>query len=195
MGETATRPQTAAPTLAELAFPTMELYAMPAATSALLDDSAVSIDQWLADEVRLAFADQEGKAFVTGDGVNKPKGFLAYPTVANASWSWGNIGFIATGVSGGFPATSASDKLIDLVYAVKAGYRANGRFVVNRSTQSAIRKMKDAEGNYLWQPSAQPGEAPSLMGYPGRGDRGHARHRRGKSFARLWRLQPRIPDR
>ena len=96
---------------------------MPAATSALLDDSAVSIDQWLAEEVRLAFADQEGNAFVTGDGVNKPKGFLAYPTVANGSWSWGKIGYITTGVAGLFLRSSASDKLIDLVFAVKAGYR------------------------------------------------------------------------
>ena len=52
----------------------------------------------------LAFAEQEGTAFVTGNGTNKPKGFLAYTEVANASWSWGNIGFIATGVAGGFPA-------------------------------------------------------------------------------------------
>lgn len=166
VGEAAMRPQTTTPALAELAYPTMELYAMPAATTSLLDDSAVNIDQWLADEVRIAFAEQEGKAFVSGDGVNKPKGFLAYPTVANASWTWGNIGFIATGAAAGFPATSASDKLIDLVYSLRAVYRANGRFIMNRGTQSAVRKMKDAEGNYIWQPSAQPGDTPSLMGFP-----------------------------
>ncbi len=166
VGEAAARPQTTTPTLAELAFPTMELYAMPAATSSLLDDGAVNMDQWLADEVRLAFAEQEGAAFVTGDGVNKPKGFLAYTQVANASWTWGSIGTIATGVSGGLPATAPSDKLIDLVYAVKSGYRANGSFVMNRATQSVLRKLKDGQGNYIWQPSAKPGEAPSLMGYP-----------------------------
>jgi HK97 family phage major capsid protein len=166
VGETAARPQTSAPTLAEIAFPTMELYAMPAATSSLLDDSAVNIDEWLAEEVRLAFAAQEGSAFVTGDGINKPKGFLAYPTADNASWSWGNLGTIATGVAGAFPATNPGDKLIDLVYAVKAGHRANGHFVMNRATQAAIRKMKDADGSYLWQPSLKPGEAPTLLGYP-----------------------------
>ena len=74
VGEAAVRPQTNTPTLAELSFPTMELYAMPAATQAILDDSAVDIDAWLAEEVRVAFAQQEGTAFVTGDGVNKPKG-------------------------------------------------------------------------------------------------------------------------
>jgi HK97 family phage major capsid protein len=166
VGEAASRPQTATATLAELSFPTMELYAMPAATASLLDDSAVNIDEWLADEVRVAFAAQEGKAFVDGDGINKPKGFLAYPTVANASWSWGNIGFVASGAAGAFPSTDPGDKLIELIYAVKAGYRANAHFVMNRATQAVIRKMKDGDGNYLWQPAAKPGEAPTLMGYP-----------------------------
>lgn len=166
IGEAASRPQTAAPTLSDLVFQTMELYAMPAATQSLLDDSIVNIDQWLADEVRIAFASQEGAAFVTGDGVNKPKGFLAYTTVDNASWVWGSIGFVGTGVSGGFPASNPSDKLIDLMYAVKSGYRANARFVMNRATQSVIRKMKDGQGNYLWQPSPTPGQPPILMGFP-----------------------------
>ena len=166
VGETAVRPETATPNLAELAFPTMELYAMPAATSSLLDDSAVNIDEWIADEVRAAFAGQEGTAFVTGNGVNKPKGFLDYAKVDNAAWSWGNVGTISTGVSGAFPASNAGDKLIDLVYAVKSGYRANGTFVMNRATQSAVRKMKDGDGTYLWQAAAKPGDAPSLMGYP-----------------------------
>ncbi|PPC84963.1 MAG: phage major capsid protein [Hyphomicrobium sp.] len=165
-GETAARPQTATPVLEELQFPTMELYAMPAASSAILDDAIVNIDEWLAEEVRIAFAEQEGTAFVTGDGVNKPKGFITYPTVANASWSWGNLGFIATGVAGGFAATHPGDKLLDLVYAAKAAYRANGTFVMNRSTQSAVRKLKDGQGNYLWQPSNGPGEQPTLLGYP-----------------------------
>jgi HK97 family phage major capsid protein len=166
IAETAARPETDTPTLAELSFPTMELYAMPAATSALLDDSAVNIDEWIAEEVRDAFAQQEGTAFVTGNGTAKPKGFLAYTTVDNASWTWGNIGFLKTGVDGAFPATDPGDKLVDLVYAVKSGYRANGTFVFNRATQAAIRKMKDGDGNYLWQPAAKAGDASTLMGFP-----------------------------
>ncbi len=165
VAETAARPQTNTPVLAELQFPTMELYAMPAASGALLDDAIVNIDEWLAEEVRIAFADQEGKAFVTGDGVNKPKGFLTYTTVANSAWTWGNLGYVATGVAGALPATNAGDKLLDLIYAAKAPYRANAHFVMNRSTQAAIRKMKDGQGNYLWQPANAPGEMPSLMGY------------------------------
>ena len=166
VAETAARPQTNTPVLAELQFPTMELYAMPAASSAILDDAILNVDEWLAEEVRLAFALQEGGAFITGDGVNKPKGFLAYTTVANASWTFGNIGYIATGVSAAFPASNPGDKLLDLVYATKAPYRANGSFVMNRSTQSAVRKLKDGQGNYLWHPANAPGETPSLLGYP-----------------------------
>ena len=166
VGETAARPQTGTPALAELAYPTMELYAMPAATQSLLDDSVVNIDEWLALEVQDAFARQEGTAFVTGDGINKPKGFLAYTTVANGSWTWGNIGTIASGAAGAFPASDPGDKLIDLVYAVKAGYRTNAHFVMNRATQSVIRKMKDADGTYLWQPSLEAGTPSTLLGYP-----------------------------
>lgn len=139
---------------------------MPAATASLLDDSAVNIDEWLAEEVRVAFAEQEGTAFITGDGVNKPKGFLTYPTVSNASWSWGSIGTIATGVSGAFPTSNAGDVLIDLTYSVKAGYRGNAHFVMNRATQAQVRKLKDGDGAYLWQPSIEPGQAPTLMGFP-----------------------------
>ncbi len=166
VAETAARATTNTPTLAALTFPTMELFAMPAATTALLDDSAVNIDQWIAEEVRDAFAQQEGAAFINGNGTAKPKGFLAYTTVDNASWSWGNIGFLKTGVNGGFAATNPADKIIDLVYTLKAGYRANGTFVFNRATQAAIRKMRDNNGDYIWQPASRAGEASMLMGFP-----------------------------
>ncbi len=166
VAETASRPQTASSTLAELQFPTMELYAMPAATPTLLEDAVVDLDQWISAEVETAFAEQEGTAFVTGDGTNKPKGFLGYTNVAEASWSWGNIGYIATGVAGALPASDPSDILIDTVYALKAGYRQNASFVMNRKTQASIRKLKDADGNYLWQPPAGPGQRAMLMGFP-----------------------------
>ncbi|SDT98953.1 phage major capsid protein [Stappia sp. ES.058] len=166
VAETAARPQTGAPTLSELAFPTMELYAMPAATPSLLEDAAVDVDAWIAEEVELAFAEQEGTAFVTGDGVNKPRGFLDYPRVAEASWSWGNLGQLTSGVDGAFPASDPGDVLIDLVYALKAGYRQNAGFVMNRRTQAVVRKMKDADGNYLWQPPATVGAPATLMTFP-----------------------------
>lgn len=166
VGETDARPQTAQPQLGELVFPTMELYAMPAATNALLDDAAVDIDSWIGEEVEQAFATQEGVAFVSGDGAAKPKGFMAYDTVPEANWAWGKVGTVSTGVNGNFAASNGSDALIDLVYALKAGYRQNASFVMNRRTQSAVRKLKDADGNYLWQPPAAVGAKASLMGFP-----------------------------
>ncbi|PLX39057.1 MAG: phage major capsid protein [Hyphomicrobiales bacterium] len=165
VGETAARPETASPTLAELTFPTMELYAMPAATASLLDDSAVDIDTWLAEEVETAFAEQEGAAFVAGDGVNKPRGFLDYSTVDESSWSWGNLGYVVTGAAGAFPSSDASDVLVDMVYALKAGYRQNANWVMNRRTQAEIRKLKDADGNYIWQPPATADGAATLMNF------------------------------
>jgi HK97 family phage major capsid protein len=166
IGETASRPQTASAVLDELAFPAMELYAQPAATATLLEDAFVNLDEWLAGEVDQVFAEQEGTAFVSGDGSNKPKGFLAYTTVANGSWAWGNIGYIASGAAGAFPASNPSDVLIDLIYALRAGYRQNACFVMNRKTQSVVRKFKDSTGNYLWQPPATAAGRSTLIGFP-----------------------------
>lgn len=139
---------------------------MPAASQTLLDDSIVDIEQWLADEVQTEFAVQESAAFVNGDGVNKPKGFLAYTIAEESVKGAGELGYIATGVDGDFPAANPSDILLDLIYAPKQAYRANGRFVLNRSVLGQLRKFKDADGNYLWQPNAQAGEPARLLGYP-----------------------------
>ena len=166
IGETGSRPQTSSATLDQLSFPAMEIYAQPAATATLLEDSAVNIEEWLAQEVEAVFAAQEGTAFITGDGSNKPKGFLSYTTVANASWSWGNLGTIASGADGAFAGSNPSDTLVDLIYALKAGYRQNASFVMNRKTQASIRKFKDSTGHYLWQPPAAAGGRASLMTFP-----------------------------
>lgn len=167
VGETTARnTPTTSPTLAELAFPTVELYAMPAATQTLLDDSAVNIDEWIAAEVDTVFAEQEGAAFVTGDGTNKPRGFLNYDKVTESSWEWNKLGFVITGADAEFPEENPSDPLVDLVYALKAGYRQNGTFVMNRRTQGEIRKLKDENGHYLWTPPAQAGAPATLMGFP-----------------------------
>src|SRR5919112_946586 len=165
VGETAARPQTASPGLSELSFPAMELYAMPAATQTLLDDAVVDIDRWIAEEVEAAFAEQEGAAFVNGDGISKPKGFLASDIVKDDSWAWGKLGAVHAG-GAAFPAASPSDVLVELIYALKAGYRQNASFVMNRKTQSAIRRFKDDNGGYLWSPPASIGQAATLMGFP-----------------------------
>ena len=165
-GETGSRVQTDAADLSLVEFPAMELYAMPAATQTLLDDSLVDVNGWVAEEVQHAFAVQEGAAFVSGDGSGKPKGFLDYTKVADASWAWGQLGFVLSGAAGAFAASDPVDRLIDLAYAPKQIYRANGRWVMNRATEAAIRKLKDGEGNYIWQPGASAGQPASLIGYP-----------------------------
>ena len=166
VAETAARPETDPATLALLEFPSADLYASPAATQSLLDDALINLDEWLAGEVEDAFAAQETTAFVTGNGTNKPKGFLAYDAVADASHAWGSIGYVASGASGTFASSNPADKLIDLIYSPKAQYRPNGRFVMNRKTVGAVRKFKDADGNYIWAPATRPGETASLLGYP-----------------------------
>jgi HK97 family phage major capsid protein len=150
----------------ELSFPTMELFSQPAATQTMLDDAAVDVESWISDEIVYSFAAAESTAFITGDGVNRPRGLLNYPTVADASWSWGNLGTIATGVSAGFAATNPSDILFDLAHGLKSAYRQNGTFVMNRKTQGAIRKFKDTTGNYIWSPPTILGGKATLMNFP-----------------------------
>lgn len=164
--ETDVRARTNGPQLADMSFPAMELFAMPAATQSLLDDAAVDVEQWLAEEVDTAFAEQEGAAFVNGDGVNKPTGLLAYPVSTHAAWSWGRLAYTPTGAAGAFAASNPSDAIVDLVYALRAGYRQNARFLMNRKTQAAIRKFKATTGEYLWQPPASADQSATLMGFP-----------------------------
>ncbi len=165
--ETAARTKSDSPVLDQLQFATAELYAMPAATPSLLDDAVVDIEQWIVGEIEIAFAEKETTAFVKGTGSNQPMGFLSYNLYAEGSTpEWGKIGHVDTGVDGAFPTSNPSDKLIDLVYALKAGYRQNAHWVMNRKTQATIRKMKDVDGNYLWQPPSAPGSRAMLMGFP-----------------------------
>lgn len=162
--EEGARNETTAPSLSLLEFPAAELYAMPAATQTLLDDAYADIDEWLADEVETSFSAQESNAFVVGDASNKPRGFLDYEIVAEASHVWNKLGYVPSGADGAFAASNPSDKLIDLVYALPSQFRANARFVMNRRTLAAVRKLKDGDGNYLWRPGGV-GEAASIMGY------------------------------
>lgn len=166
VAENAPRPETGSPALAEMQFQTMELYAMPAATQALLDDTVVNLDQWIAQEIQTVFAEQESLAFISGNGISKPRGFLDYPKIAETSWAWGNLGYVKTGLAGAFAVTAGADVLTDVIYALKAGYRQNANWVMNRKTQAAIRKLKDSTGSYLWQPAATADGKATLFNFP-----------------------------
>lgn len=163
VGETDARPETGTPTLAELGFGHGEIYANPAATQQLLDDSEVDIEQWLAEEVNQEFTQKEGGAFIAGNGVNKPAGVLTYVEGgANAAkHPFGPIKVIKTGVA----AAISSDAVLDLIYGLPKQFRQNSQFLTNNLSIAAIRKLKDGDGNYLWQPSAQAGQPATLHGY------------------------------
>lgn len=164
VGETASRPATGTPGFNALDFIPGELYANPQATQQMLDDAAVDLEQWLASEVEDEFSRQENIAFLSGDGVNKPFGLLTYATgAANAAKH--PFGAIKLKNSGAAAAFTDPDKLIDLIYDLPAKYRANAKFFMNRLTQGTARKLKDGDGNYLWQPSYQLGQPATLAGH------------------------------
>jgi HK97 family phage major capsid protein len=166
VGETGARAETATPSLDLLSFPMGEIYAMAAATQTLLDDALLDMDQWLAGEIAESFSSAESIAFISGDGANKPKGLLAYTAAPDATATWGQLGYLATGVAGAFPTANPVDKLVDLTYAPKTPYRANASFLMNRRTVGLVRKFKDSAGQYIWQPSLVAGQPATLLGFP-----------------------------
>ena len=163
VGETDARPETATPVLASLGFGHGEIYAQPAATQQLLDDSEINIEAWLAEEVQAEFAEQEGAAFISGDGVKKPAGILTYVT-GGANAAKHPFGAIKA-VNSGAAADISSDAALDLIYGLPKKYRQNAQFLTNNLTIAKLRKLKDGDGNYLWQPSAQAGQPATFHGY------------------------------
>jgi len=146
-----------------ITIPLHELKAFPAASQRLLDDSAFDIEGWLAGRIADRFSRAEAAAFVNGDGVDKPKGFLSHTLVDNDVWSWGALGYVPSGLDGGF---DGADAIVDLVYALGAEYRANGTFVMNSKTAGTVRKLKDADGRFLWSDGIAAGQPARLLGYP-----------------------------
>jgi HK97 family phage major capsid protein len=164
--ETGAQTETDTPQIERISIPLHELSALPKASQRLLDDSAFNVEDWLAARIADKFARSEGGAFVSGDGVDKPKGFLTYASAENGSETWGQIGHVLTGADGDFAAVNPADAVVDLVYALGARYRANASFVMNSKTAGAVRKMKDADGRFLWSDGLAAGEPARLMGYP-----------------------------
>jgi HK97 family phage major capsid protein len=168
VSETAGRPETDTPEFAEIAPPTGELYANPAASQSMLDDAAFDVESWLASEIAEEFARAEGSAFVGGSGDNQPAGFLTAPLSANGDDArpFGTLQTIATGADGGFASINPEDRLIDLVHSLKPAYRQGASFVLNSSTLAIIRKFKTADGAFLWQAGLAEGRPDTLLGYP-----------------------------
>jgi HK97 family phage major capsid protein len=144
-----------------------ELYAYPQATQQMLEDVFFNAEQWIVDEVSTEFSRVEGAAFVSGDGTKKPKGFLSYTTAATAdsSRAFGTLQHIVSGAAADWAASNPQDKLLDVVYALKAGFRTNARWVMNKGILGEIRKFKATDGSYLWRPGLEAGQPDTLLGY------------------------------
>ncbi len=168
VGEQETRSDTNNPQIGKSKITVFELSASPKATQKLLDDSSLDVEQWLAMKVADKFSRTENNAFVNGNGVAKPRGFLSFTTAAtgDASRAWGTLEHVATGNSGAFPASNPQDKLIEVMNALRAFYQTGAVWMMPRSVITAVRKFKDTTGQYLWQPSLQAGQPSLLLGAP-----------------------------
>ncbi|MGB7373358.1 phage major capsid protein [Pontixanthobacter sp.] len=167
VSETAARPETDTPQFAEIAPPTGELYANPAASQAMLDDAGFDLESWLASEIAMEFARAEGAAFITGTGSDQPEGFLsaATSTAEDSVRPFGSLQYIGSGDDTGFGSAPES-RLIDLVHTLKAGHRQGASFVMNSATLAEVRKLKTDDGAFLWQPGMVDGQPDRLLGYP-----------------------------
>ncbi len=163
VAEKESRTETDTPTIREIEINMKEIYAEPGATQISLDDSFMDLANWLADEVSIEFDEEEGTAFITGDGVKRPHGIAAYSKVANASYAWGKTGFITSGSASNL---TDLDALIALQHALKPRYRGGATFLMNDSTSEVIRKLKDGDGNYIWRPGLMLGQPDVLLGKP-----------------------------
>lgn len=167
VSETAPRPETGTPRFAEIAPPAGDLYANPAASQGMIDDTAFDLESWLANEIALEFARAEGTAFINGTGTNQPEGFLsaAKATTKDGVRAFGSLQFLGSGNATGL-GTAPDAKLIDLIHSLKSGYRQGAVFVMNSATLASVRKLKTADGAFLWQPGLVQGQPDRLLGYP-----------------------------
>lgn len=168
VSETASRAETTTPALAKVRIPVHEISAQPKASQKLLDDAQINVEEWLAFKIADRFARREADAFINGDGIARPRGLLSYTVSGNDddTRTANQIQYVASGQSGAFASSNPADKLLDLVYKLKAAYLPKAGWLMPRSVSSAIRKLKGADGNYLWQVSLTAGQPPTLLGFP-----------------------------
>jgi HK97 family phage major capsid protein len=181
VGEGGARSETNTPVLAARKPTFGTAYAYPKASEEALQDIFFDVQSWLVDSVAETIASAEATAIISGDGTNKPTGFLttapsATPDDGSPARADGALQYLATGSAAGFPALSLTspvaypaDTIVDLVHSVKSQYLADPTgvaFVMARSTAAVVRKFKDADGNYLWSNALAAGMPATLAGYP-----------------------------
>jgi HK97 family phage major capsid protein len=159
--------ETTEPTYAKLEIEVFTAEVEPWVYNETLEDAFVDLEGDLAMEAGIGFAEGAGSEFITGNGVGKARGIAAYSNVANASYAWGSVGYIASGKSAAFASVAPSDKLIDLQHALKAQYRPGAVWMMNDTTLGVVRQMKDSSGSYyLWQPDTTAAFGGRLLGHP-----------------------------
>jgi len=169
VSELGTRSDTDQGAIGRIRIPVHELFAQPKATQKLLDDSILNVEEWLVGRVADKFSRRENTAFVSGDGVGQPRGFLSYSTAATSDTSrnWGVLEHVPTGADAAFTASNPADALISLMNKLKAGYLPKATWLMPRSVVDMVRKFKESgTGAYIWQPSLQAGMPATLLGYP-----------------------------
>lgn len=165
VGEEAARPATGTPTLSSLEFASGEIYSNVPITQRLLDDAEVDAEGWLVAEIASEFMRQEGIAFISGNGVNKPFGLLTYVTggAAAGRHPGGNLTVVN---SGNASQLNNPDTLVDFAYSLPAPYRQGATWLMNSTTAATVSKMKGTTGEYLWREGLAPGQPATLLGYP-----------------------------
>jgi len=178
VGETTTRSGTDEPSLQQVTPTLGELYAYPQIYEHILDDAFFDLPGWLVRKVSGEFARREGEAFISGNGTNKPTGFLNGSKVTTGDFesparAFGALQYLPTGVSGGFlpttagsPYTSPGDVFLDTIHALRPRWRMGASWLMNTATKGTVRKFKDSDGNYLLRPGLEVGEGSQLLGYP-----------------------------
>lgn len=169
VSEREARTETSTPKLGMWKIFAHEAYAEPWTTQKILDDSARDPEGWLAGKVADKLARVTNTGCVVGDGVDKPRGFATYPTSAALDGARADKTFqhVLSGASGDFAAAlGATDTLLDLIYSLSDKYMANARFFLRRTMLAKIRKIKDGDGNYAWQPPIQAGQPLVILGFP-----------------------------
>lgn len=149
VGEVSDRPDTNTPQVGLLKIPVHEIYAQPRATQKILDDAGFDVEGWLQRKVARKIGREENTAFVTGDGSQKPKGFLSYDAWASEGvYERGKVEQINSGSNGSFGA----DSLIGLQNSLFEEYQANGTFGMKRNTFTDVMQLKGGDGQYLLNP-------------------------------------------
>jgi HK97 family phage major capsid protein len=152
------------PTLGEHTISVHERASRVKVTKRMLEDSAIDIESWLIDKIATGQNRAENLAFLTGNGTNKPRGIMTYGTNSNDddSRAWQTFQHIE---SGSATTIGTGDSLINLLYSLNDAFYPNAVFMMNKKTHQEIRKLKDGQGNYLWQPDFTTSATGLLLGH------------------------------